>query len=357
MEFVNTGPLINEEMYDLFLSLDTLESQKEWIQVTHEIESQLEEKYSLEKYQKAEQHWMTIFFVLNYLVDLLPFQYQGEVVASLLTRPSTKQTHWLLTLWTSNQWQRAVAEPIIKALETTTTFISLIWQDQITVKYLGTDRSILSRNLESATCFHDYIYQLQSSTLDMLVVTWASTIISWSGFLLLDVVDFFPQLKRSNESTLLSILPMSAELVNRYLSDVQDQPTSAIDVIADLFCSDAQDASFVRKEEQTTAPDSSCHQEINFNVETSVGSSSSPTKTTTTIVEIISSDDGDQQSINSVTVDNVSTALTEKSTDQETSTKDMKLQKEVGTKTRTLLHHPLVKRTESLPEQTTIVND
>ena len=357
MEFVNTGPLINEEMYDLFLSLDTLESQKEWIQVTHEIESQLEEKYSLEKYQKAEQHWMTIFFVLNYLVDLLPFQYQGEVVASLLTRPSTKQTHWLLTLWTSNQWQRAVAEPIIKALETTTTFISLIWQDQITVKYLGTDRSILSRDLESATCFHDYIYQLQSSTLDMLVVTWASTIISWSGFLLLDVVDFFPQLKRSNESTLLSILPMSAELVNRYLSDVQDQPTSAIDVIADLFCSDAQDASLVRKEEQTTAPDSSCHQEINFNVETSVRSSSSPTKTTTTIVEIISSDDGDQQSINSVTVDNVSTASTEKSTDQETITKDMKLQKEVGTKTRTLLHHPLVKRNESLPEQTTIVND
>ena len=277
MEFVNTGPLINEEMYDLFLSLDTLESQKEWIQVTHEIESQLEEKYSLEKYEKAEQHWMTIFFVLNYLVDLLPFQYQGEVVASLLTRPSTKQTHWLLTLWTSNQWQRAVAEPIIKALETTTTFISLIWQGQITVKYLGTDRSILSRDLESATCFHDYIYQLQSSTLDMLVVTWASTIISWSGFLLLDVVDFFPQLKRSNESTLLSILPMSAELVNRYLSDVQDQPTSAIDVIADLFCSDAQDASLVRKEEQTTAPDSSCHQEINFNLETSVGSSSSPT--------------------------------------------------------------------------------
>ena len=64
MEFVNTGPLLNEEMYDLFLSLNTLDSQKEWIQVTQEIESQLEEKYSLDKYQKAEQHWMTIFFVI-----------------------------------------------------------------------------------------------------------------------------------------------------------------------------------------------------------------------------------------------------------------------------------------------------
>ena len=117
MEFVNTGPLLNEEMYDLFLSLNTLDSQKEWIQVTQEIESQLEEKYSLDKYQKAEQHWMTIFFVLNYLLDLLPFQYQGEVVASLLTRPTTKRRHWLLTLWTSDQWPSAVAEPIIKALD------------------------------------------------------------------------------------------------------------------------------------------------------------------------------------------------------------------------------------------------
>ena len=202
---------------------------------------------------------MTIFFVLNYLVDLLPFQYQGEVVASLLTRPTTKRRHWLLTLWTSDQWPSAVAEPIIKALETTTTFI------YFTVKYLGTDRSILSHDLESATCFHDYIYQLQSSTLDMSVVTWASTIISWSEFLLLDAVDFFPQLKRSNGSTLINILPMSAELVNRYLS--------------------------------------------------------------------------------------------EKSDNLQTSTKDTKLQKGVGTKTRTLFHHQSVKKTENLPEQMTIVND
>ena len=144
MEFVNTGSLLNEELFDLFLLLASLESQKEWIQVTQEIEDKLEQMYSLTEYQKAEQHWMTIFFVLNFLVDLLPFQYHGEVVGSLLTRPSTKQNHWLLTLWVSDQWQTAVAEPIINALQTSTTFISLIWQGQITVKYLGTVRSMLS---------------------------------------------------------------------------------------------------------------------------------------------------------------------------------------------------------------------
>ena len=126
MEFVNTGPLLNEELYDMFLSLDDIKSQKERMQVTQEIETQLETKYSITKYQKAEQHWMTIFFVLNFLFDLLPFQYQGELVGSLLTRPSTKQNHWLLTLWTSQEWTTAVAELIINALETTTTFISLI---------------------------------------------------------------------------------------------------------------------------------------------------------------------------------------------------------------------------------------
>ena len=141
---VSAGWHLHEELLNDFFKLDNLESQKEWMQLTQEIEDQLEKKYSIQKYQKVEQHWMTIFFVLNYLVDLLPFQFQGELVGSLLTQYSTKQTHWLLTLWISENWVPAVAEPIIKALETTTTFISLIWQGKITAKYLGTDRSILS---------------------------------------------------------------------------------------------------------------------------------------------------------------------------------------------------------------------
>ena len=57
MEFVNTGPLLNEELFDLFLLLASLESQKEWIQVTQEIEDKLEQMYSLTEYQKAEQHF------------------------------------------------------------------------------------------------------------------------------------------------------------------------------------------------------------------------------------------------------------------------------------------------------------
>ena len=301
MEFVNTGPLLNEELYDMFLSLDDIKSQKEWMQVTQEIETQLETKYSITKYQKAEQHWMTIFFVLNFLVDLLPFQYQGELVGSLLTRPSTKQNHWLLTLWTSQEWTTAVAELIINALETTTTFISLIWQGQITAKYLGTDWSILSLDLESATCFQDYTYQLQSSSLDMSVVTWPNTIISWSKFLLLDAANYFPRLKHSRGNTLLNILPSSAHLVNKYLSDVQDQSTSAIDVITDLFCSDAVDANPVKPAESTTATDSPCLPEINLNVETFVGSSSSQTKITTEIVELTSSGDGDHHNNKPVT--------------------------------------------------------
>ena len=127
MAFVKTAPLLNEELYDMFLTLDDIESQKEWMQATQHIEDQLEEKYSITRYQKVEQHWMTIFFVLNYLVDLLPFQHQGELVGSLLTRHSTKQNHWLLNLWTSHNWRSAVADPMIKPLDNTTTFISLIW--------------------------------------------------------------------------------------------------------------------------------------------------------------------------------------------------------------------------------------
>ena len=222
MAFVKTAPLLNEELYDMFLTLDDIESQKEWMQATQHIEDQLEEKYSITRYQKVEQHWMTIFFVLNYLVDLLPFQHQGELVGSLLTRHSTKQNHWLLNLWTSHNWRSAVADPMIKPLDNTTTFISLIWQGQIIAKYLGTDRSILSLALESATCFHDYTYQLQSSSLDMSVVTCPSTITTWSEFLLLDAVNYFPQLKHCSGNTLLNILPSSAQLVNRYLSDVPE---------------------------------------------------------------------------------------------------------------------------------------
>ena len=106
-------------------------------------------------------------------------------------------------------------------------------------KVLGYRPIHIITRLESATCFHDYTYQLQSSSLDMSFVTWPNTITSWSEFLLLDAGNYFPQLKHSSGNTLVNILPMSAELVNKYLSDVQDQSTSAIDVIADLFCSDA----------------------------------------------------------------------------------------------------------------------
>ena len=352
---VSAGWHLHEELLNDFFKLDNLESQKEWMQLTQEIEDQLEKKYSIQKYQKVEQHWMTIFFVLNYLVDLLPFQFQGELVGSLLTQYSMKQTHWLLTLWISENWVPAVAEPIIKALETTTTFISLIWQGKITAKYLGTDRSILSLDLESATCFHDYTYQLQSSSLDMSVVTWPNTITSWSEFLLLDAGNYFPQLKHSSGNTLVNILPMSAELVNKYLSDVQDQSTSAIDVIADLFCSDAQDAKHVKPVESTTAADSPCHQEINFNVETSVGSSSSQTKITTEIVEVISSDDGDHQNNKPVPAENASTVLIDKSTDQQMNTTNG--DPTTGTKMKTLLHQHIRKRTKSLPEQTKIENE
>ena len=355
MAFVKTAPLLNEELYDMFLTLDDIESQKEWMQATQHIEDQLEEKYSITRYQKVEQHWMTIFFVLNYLVDLLPFQHQGELVGSLLTRHSTKQNHWLLNLWTSHNWRSAVADPMIKPLDNTTTFISLIWQGQITAKYLGTDRSILSLALESATCFHDYTYQLQSSSLDMLVVTCPSTITTWSEFLLLDAVNYFPQLKHCSGNTLLNILPSSAQLVNRYLSDVQDQSTSAIDVITDLFCSDAVDASLAKLGESTTVPDLPCLPEINLNVETSAGSSSSQTKITTEIVELISSDDGDLQINKPAVVENVSNALTEKSTDQETNSNNG--EKQIGTKRRTLLRQHIQKKTKSLPEQTKIVNE
>ena len=285
MEYVNTASLVNEDMFHSFLALEDLESQKEWIQATKEIEAQLEQKYSITKYQKVEQHWMTILFVLNYLIDLLPFQFQGEVVHSLLTQRSTKQKHWMLELWVTPQWANAVAASIINALENTTTFISLIWQGKITVKYLGTDPFISSLDLETATPFHDYTYQLRSSSLDMSAVTWDYTIISWSEFLLLDGVDFFPSLKHFKGNTLLNILPSSAELVSKYLSNDQDSITSALDVINDHNCSDATAAKPAQMEEPTTALDSSSLPEIDLNVEIFAELFSSPTKTTTKTAE------------------------------------------------------------------------
>ena len=143
--------------------------------------------------------------------------------------------------------------------------------------------------------------------------------------------------------------------MNRYLSDVQDQSTSAIDVITDLFCSDAVDASLAKLGESTTVPDLPCLPEINLNVETSAGSSSSQTKITTEIVELISSDDGDLQINKPAVVENVSNALTEKSTDQETNSNNG--EKQIGTKRRTLLRQHIQKKTKSLPEQTKIVNE
>ena len=53
MAFVKTAPLLNEELYDMFLTLDDIESQKEWMQATQHIEDQLEEKYSITRYQKV----------------------------------------------------------------------------------------------------------------------------------------------------------------------------------------------------------------------------------------------------------------------------------------------------------------
>ena len=69
----------------------------------------------------------------------------------------------------------------------------------------------------------------------------------------------------------------------------------------DLFCSDAVDANPVKPAESTTATDSPCLPEINLNVETFVGSSSSQTKITTEIVELTSSGDGDHHNNKPVT--------------------------------------------------------
>ena len=190
----------------------------------------------------------------------------------------------------------------------------------------------------------------------MSVVTWPCTITSWSEFLLLDAGNFFPQLKHSSGSTLVNILPMSAELVNKYLSDVQDQPTSAIDVIVDLLSSDAKDAKSANQEESTTAADSSCLPEIDLNVGTFVESSSSPTKNITETVEVISSDDGDRKESKPAIVENVSTVSTEQSMVPLMNTEATKSHSAIGTKTRTLLNQKCRKQISSLHEQTTIVN-